>query len=362
MNKDIKYTIHQLLKESSFRKWARGEATAEEKEYWDNWAISNEKNREIVREALQEITGFSFNPTSAPDPKKALYQLNKKLNNKYNPEERHNRLPRTGRARDLKWVFRVAAGILIILTAGLLSSDYFITQSGGKEKITQEVVTDFGEQKNIKLSDGSYITLNANSTLMYTTDTEHPTNINIHLEGEAYFSVAKRKTQKEFSFNVLVEDGTIRVLGTEFNVSTRDGRARVVLEEGSVEITPRKDIKKENNQVILEPDYMAEFGKSIDTVIVRQVNTQVYTSWRKDELVLDRTPLSEILKRIEHTYGVNTTITDSELYGRTLSGTIENSEMGVALSTLSKVLSAPIDIRNDTVFVGKGRSDFGRQN
>lgn len=351
MNKDIKYTIHQLLKKSSFRKWVRGEATVEEKEYWDNWAMGNEENREVVRKALQKMTGFSFNPTSAPDPQKMWDQFNKKVNNEDEPEER-SRLPKTGRTGDLKWVFRVAAGILIILTAGLLSSGYFNTQPGEKEKVTQEVVTDFGEQKNIKLSDGSYITLNANSTLMYTTNPEHPTNINIHLEGEAYFSVAKRKTPEEFSFNVLVEDGTVRVLGTEFSVSTRDSRARVVLEEGSVEITPGRDIKKGNNQkVILEPDYMAEFGRSIDT-IVKQVNTQVYTSWRTDELVLDRTPLTEVLKRIEHTYGVNTTITDSELYGRTLSGTIENSEMSVALSTLSKVISAPIDIRNDTIFVG----------
>lgn len=354
---DHTYTLEELLKNQSFRRWAKGKADTEEKEYWDDWVMIREENRKVAHTALIALSGFSLDSTSNPDAKQAWHRFNKRLDKEYSTTNREVRGKKGSKISELNWIYRVAAGILVILTTGLM---FYLGYPDGQDQeqhaarmVEQEISTDFGERKNIKLADGSFITLNANSKLVYSKDPLHPTNIKIHLQGEAFFSVAHRENPKEYPFRVQTEDGMVRVLGTEFVVSTRDSKSQVVLEEGRVEVSLNKKEKDTSDQAVLKPSQLAEFDSLNDTLIIRQVNTEVYTSWRTTKLVFDRTPLPDVLKRIEHTFGVDVKVRNSSLYDRTLSGTIQNAEMGVILSTLSKAISAPIEIQGTTVYVGR---------
>lgn len=351
------YTLEELTENPSFRRWAKGEANTEDKEYWDDWVMAREENRNIARAALAALSGFSLGSASKPDARKAWHRFNQKLEQEYGTISKSTRRDKRAKITDLRWVYRVAAGILIILTTGLMVYFGYPALEDQKQVATrlieQEISTDFGERKNIRLADGSFITLNANSKLLYSRDPVHTTNIKIHLQGEAFFSVTHREHPGEYPFRVQTADGTVRVLGTEFVVSTRDDKTQVVLEEGSVEVSLDKEVRDEPEQAILKPGQLAEFDSLNDTLVIRKVNTEVYTSWRTRKLIFDRTPLPDVLKRIEHTFGVDVEVRDSGLYNQTISGTIQNAEMSLILSTLSKVISAPIEVQGTTVYVGK---------
>ncbi|MFH5831599.1 FecR family protein [Halalkalibaculum sp. DA384] len=352
-----KHTIEELLEDASFRKWAQGEASENQKEYWDNWVSEAEEHRELARDAMQEIAGFSLDPTVSPNTENAWNRFSKRLNREGKKISRGT-VKKSERGNvDLNWIYRMAAGFLIILTTGL--TVYFGYSGDNSEPQSENVLTShrvttsYGEQKTIKLGDGSVINLNANSELVYRTNTANPTNISVELEGEAFFSVPERTSRDEFPFRVITDDGFVQVLGTAFSVSTRDEKTQVVLEKGSVEVTSYQPARQKQRQLILKPDHMAEFDNESDTLIVRWVNTDVYTSWKTDDLVFDHTPLPVVLKRLEYTFGVTIKIKDPALKQRTLSGTIENSKMDVILSTLSQTLSTPVKIDGKTVYLGE---------
>lgn len=352
-----KYTIEELLENESFRKWVRGEASKNKKEYWDNWISEADENRDIARHAMQEIMGFTLDPKISPDTESALDRFNKSLDREGKTTSGKTIKNNQGQVADLKWMYRAAAGFLIIITAGLTAYFGYSDSLSGRQSenavINHRILTDYGEQKTIKLGDGSLINLNANSELVYSASPTNPTDISVELNGEAFFSVSKRTSTSEFPFRVTTPDGFVRVLGTEFSVSTRDKKTQVVLEEGSVEVTSYQKEQQKRRQLILKPNHMAEFDNASDTLIVKWVNTKVYTSWKTDDLVFDGTPLPEVLKRIEFTFGVTTKIKDPALRERRLSGTIDNSKINVILSTLSQALSTPVEIDGETVYIGE---------
>ncbi len=355
--KNQKYTIEELLAYDSFREWVRGEASSSQKEYWDNWIMEADENRDIAQNAMQELTGFTLEPETDPDTENAWDRFNKRFNQEANIINWKAAKDSERRLVDLKWIYRVAAGFLIVLTTGF--AVYFGYSEGNwgsqsESAVTEhKILTNYGEQKTIKLGDGSQINLNANSEMVYRVSSENPTDITVDLKGEAFFNVSERTSRNQYAFRVVTDDGSVRVLGTEFSISTRGKKTQVVLEEGSVEVTSYQATQQKKRQLILKPNHMAEFDNASDTLIVKWVNTKVYTSWRTDELVFDHTPLPEVLKRIEYTFGVTIKIKDPALKQRTLSGTIENSKMNVILSTLSQTLSTPVEREGKTVYIGE---------
>lgn len=92
-----------------------------------------------------------------------------------------------------------------------------------------------GGRYNVTLADGTRVWLNAESSLNY--PTAFAANVrDVVLTGEAYFEVAK---DKQKPFRVLVDEMTVEVLGTHFNINAyeEEGEVRTSLVEGSVRVT-----------------------------------------------------------------------------------------------------------------------------
>ncbi|MEK6552667.1 MAG: FecR domain-containing protein, partial [Bacteroidota bacterium] len=114
-----------------------------------------------------------------------------------------------------------------------------------------EKQTVMGEKYFATLSDGTIITLNADSKLKYPARFTNGTR-EIYLEGEAFFEV-KQDTSRPF----IVHSGNISttVLGTKFNVSAfpNEKNIAVSLVEGSVKVSKEESGTIENI-VLLQPD------------------------------------------------------------------------------------------------------------
>lgn len=131
--------------------------------------MESEENRNIARNAMQEMTGFILEPKACPNTENAWDRFNKRFNQEEKITGRQAVKDKGRQNIDLKWIYRVAAGFLIVLTAGLtVYFEYSKNNSGSQPENTvtsHRILTNYGEQKTIKLGDGSVINLNANSEM-----------------------------------------------------------------------------------------------------------------------------------------------------------------------------------------------------
>ena len=113
-------------------------------------------------------------------------------------------------------------------------------------KITHK--TNYGEILNIKLQDGSDVTLNSNSSLSYNKNESRK----VWLTGEAFFQVDK-KVVTNAKFWVITDDLSVEVYGTSFNVNTKKKKTDVFLEEGSIWLS----LKNGENKKMIPGNYIS---------------------------------------------------------------------------------------------------------
>ena len=121
--------------------------------------------------------------------------------------------------------FRVAAaaGALLLVTASLVA---WSLMAGGQVYATQ-----VGEERTLRLADGSMLTLNSRSRVRVEF-TKSARMVDL-LDGETLFHVAKNPARP---FIVRAEGAFVRVIGTEFDVDKRSSGTVVTVVEGRVAV------------------------------------------------------------------------------------------------------------------------------
>jgi ferric-dicitrate binding protein FerR (iron transport regulator) len=130
------------------------------------------------------------------------------------------------------WLWRASRAAAVITLLILAAGSFYFWQN---RTVTYE--TAYGESQRIKLPDGSFVDLNAHSTLAMSANWPEGANREVLLNGEAFFTVSKKQQQgKPIKFTVHTSDLDVEVKGTQFDVSTRKQQTKVVLSEGSVQL------------------------------------------------------------------------------------------------------------------------------
>lgn len=186
-------------------------------------------------------------------------------------------------------------------------------KSDSPDEVYCQLVVPAGKRARLQLADGTLLTLNAMSRVVYPQKFEGAER-RIYAEGEVYLEVAPNKAHP---FIVESSDFDLRVLGTKFNISTYKElkETQIVLVEGSVEVTESSGRTK----AVLKPDEMLSLEKGRITDC-RQVDASDYISWTKGWLPLKGELLTEIVKRLSIHYGVGITCKTSagskKMYGK----------------------------------------------
>lgn len=149
-----------------------------------------------------------------------------------------------------------------------------------------------GEHKLAQLPDGSTVELNAGSVLTYY-PLKWKLERKLRFEGEAYFNVKKGR-----KFYVISEQGTTQVLGTSFNIYSRDNEYRVTCLTGKVEVSSGKEQK-----VTLLPNNHAELEKG-KLVVKEMFKTEKAIGWLNNQFFFEGRPLKEVIDEIERQYAV----------------------------------------------------------
>lgn len=205
-------------------------------------------------------------------------------------------------------VFRMAVAASVLLVLGIAGLMRFYTTN---------VKTLPGQQQLVSLPDGSTVQMNAVSSVSY-----HPYwwrfSRQVQLEGEAFFEV-----EKGSRFTVSSEQANTTVLGTSFNVYSREKTYRVSCLTGKVQV------RYAGSEAILTPNEKAEL-KDGAFEIQKNIIFENEAAWINNEFNFRNKPLHEILGEIERQYGViiqNKTILNNEITDAKMSGRLIRTEL-----------------------------------
>lgn len=169
-------------------------------------------------------------------------------------------------------LLRMAAGFLILI--GLGTTAFFFTPSTNQEASVLQIThtTDWGQQQDIVLPDGTKVTLNVGSTISYP-EQFTASKRNVTLNGEAFFDVVRNTTAP---FIIHTDEITTTVLGTSFNINTQDKEhISVTVATGKVRVASDRD-----NEVILAPKQQATYNLTTKAISTREVTLDKYLDWK----------------------------------------------------------------------------------
>lgn len=221
-----------------------------------------------------------------------------------------------------------------------------------EEKAPQVIyaTTSIGENKTITLSDGTRVTLNANTVFSYPEKFSEKSR-EVSLRGEAFFDVAHNP---EKPFKVATGNGmNIQVLGTVFNVKSypEDQNVETTLVSGKVKVVEEQNQKT----VVLAPSQRATYVKDADKLIVDNVQTTKYTSWREGRLIYDETPIRQVISDLKRKYKVEISVESPGIMDYRYTGEFNNLDIEQILDLFE--VSSPIlyKMRNNqiTLFMKK---------
>lgn len=237
----------------------------------------------------------------------------------------------------IKWwqfsIIRIAAAIMLMIVAGWVSIKLY------HEFSWEEYTTQVGEIRSINLNDGSTVVLNGNSKLEVKRNLSRRKLREVYLTGEANFWITKGE-REEARFVVHTKDLDVEVLGTRFNVNSRDLETIVYLEEGSVKVE-RKDRKKE--KIYLTPGEKVEYSSIEQELKLSEVKSEVNEiSWREGIFEFEELTLHRILKQITGAYNYQFDIENIDLQDRTYTVRIPDNNLEFAISALEKLTGTKI--------------------
>lgn len=161
------------------------------------------------------------------------------------------------------------------------------------------VVSD-GRRSAIHLPDGTKVWLNSGSKLIYPV-TFTKDKREVYLEGEAYFDVSHNK---EWPFFVRAKNLDIKVLGTEFYVSSNKDSKHdyAVLVNGSITFSTGNWLNKVEK--ILVPGERINYNSENKELSVLEVKTEEFKAWKEGYVNITSESLDVIIQRVAKYYNI----------------------------------------------------------
>ncbi len=190
--------------------------------------------------------------------------------------------------------------------------------------------TALGEQQMVKLQDGTVIKLNTDTILKVHSSSEKRHAV---LEsGQAFFEVTKNA---ERPFYVQTDYGTVTVLGTAFDLYTRDGRVTLSLTEGKVKVTGPAIAESLELEVAPDSgdarrvDLLDDRVSEVQTVAANEIQ-----AWQNNKAIFDSVPLNQAVAEINRYNSYKIVIADPDLKSLRISGVFQTDKPELFVAAL----------------------------
>ncbi|HVG40538.1 MAG TPA: FecR family protein, partial [Chitinophagaceae bacterium] len=220
MSEDSNHIINVLL-----IKYLLQEATDDEILHVEEWIALSNDNKQYLDHFKLILNGSKTNKaTTSLTEEEAWKRFEKRLDTTTSLINNKNKYS--------KFWYRVAALVIITFGIGLLV--YNFLPKG--ETVKLMAVRSSDAVLSDTLPDQSVVTLNKHSQITYNSVFEND-NRTVTLNGEAFFNVTPDKKKP---FIIHVNDITVKVVGTSFNIRTKGTVTEVIVETGIVQVIKNK--------------------------------------------------------------------------------------------------------------------------
>lgn len=250
-----------------------------------------------------------------------------------------------GQNKVIPLYIKIGAVAACLLIAVFLGSTLWFYQQIQKAESNPTYIAINGRQhiESIELSDGSKVSLGAESKLTYPQNFEGNKRF-IKLYGQAFFKVAKNPRKP---FIVKTDRFTVTALGTAFEVFSFGNKetAETVLLNGKVKVEVPQYASNEKQIFILHPNQKISVNNK-GTVVIENVNADDYSKWRDGNgLKFINEKLSVIVPRLLMWYGKNIVCDENiaERYRFTFS--IDSESMGEMMQIIDKI--SPLTVKKE---------------
>ena len=308
--------------ESLYLKRLDGTLSQEEQSYLDRRLQGNDKIELARIDAIWKASGkLSLEKGVAPKDRWA------RLQQKIHLDQHRRSVPL------YRTFWRYAAAIT---TLAIVFMVYFYSNSS--EIIRVE--TKYAESKTFQLPDKSTVKLNAGSFFTYDAATWDDART-VELQGEAFFDVRKNGVP----FTVTTNNSRVQVLGTTFNVRSRDDNTEVICLTGKVDFG-NKEVGK---SVVLTGGKRASIkGKVLSKVF--DVESDRTIPWIAGELAFHETPLKEVFSELELHFDVSITV-KRDLGNLTFTGKFKQPRLSNVFETVCLSAGLEYTINKNSVTI-----------
>lgn len=298
-----------MKKDELIEKWLKNELSAAE------------------NEAFQQLEDADFNAYIVDYAKHFKASDHSKLSDFNSFKERYNKHKTPVRKIDWFNPFIKVASVVVV-TLGLYFTFFFNQET--------QIETLANENRTVTLPDNSTVKVNELSQLVFT-EQNWDKNRTLDLNGEAFFDVEKGNR-----FDVNTANGIVSVLGTEFNVFSRDSVFKVSCYEGLVQVTYNdKNVKLPAGT---ELNLISGQGSKSKIAIVEPY-------WLKNMSVFENATFTDVVKELETHFDINVQY-PTDLTAN-FTGAFEHGNLDNALKSITKPLDLTYTIQNSKVVIAR---------
>ncbi len=320
-------SLHPSPADQLLIRYMLGEATEAEKAEVEAWLDENPANRKYYEgfEYLWKESRLQAS-SSVVNEDEAWERFMERVGEKEKPVH-----PLTVRP----W-FRAAAMATLLAGAAWL---VYMWRGSTPEMIIRQagtaVLTD-------TLPDGSVVTLNKSSSLSYTNPFSQNKQRSVALEGEAFFEVTP---DKEKPFVITVNDVTVKVVGTSFNVKGTSERTEVVVETGLVKVETR------GQEVSVSPEEKVTVEAGNPVIRKEQTRDSFHQFYRTGKLVCDDIPLREVVAKLGELYETEIHLPDPAAGNLVINTTFEGESLPDVLKVIAETFNLRLAKEGDAIIL-----------
>ncbi|ULQ53554.1 FecR family protein [Flavihumibacter fluvii] len=325
MSKPLPYQTDKLLV-----KFLLGEATPTEAEEASNWISASRENetyfhqfRQVWEKSLPMTKNIEIDEDSAWTRFQERVKNTSSLQG--NPKQEIHRIPALLKSP----LFRLAASVIIAITTFAIAYFSFYEFSNPRQL---QLVTNLKAETQ-RLQDGSTVILNKHSSLNYPSRFKGEERV-VTLHGEGFFSIQPNKKKP---FVVKVNDITIKVVGTSFNIREVAGRTEVIVESGIVQVIGRR------KTIELHPKERVVIDPADSSLQKEQQKDFLYNYYRTKSFTCDNTPLWKLVEVLNEAYEVQIEIANPVLRDLPLTTTFEEEPIDTILNIIAQTLEIKVE-------------------
>lgn len=318
------------------QKFFENDLSSEIQQKFRLWFLNSGRTSE-KEQALADLW-TNASATADASTYRELAQLRKRINNS-----------RQARQIPLYTYCRRIAAILLLPLLGVFGTYYYMTTISPAiaEPEMVECFVPYGERKQIILSDGSEVWVNAGSLLVYEKEFKGKART-LFLSGEANFKVAKNPKKP---FLVKTKYMNVEALGTVFNVQSYPDspNTTATLEEGKIKVGTKCP---ESNAIILSPNEQVVYNHISKQIIHRKINATGNARWKQGYLIFQSASFGEIVQEVERHFGVTINYEVGRYKGRTFTIKFSPDEkLEQVLDILQKMIGFRYKVEKNVVFI-----------